>query len=288
MNPENPFQNQPNQPDQPVQSPSSPVTGFPTPASTPEPLPQTPPITSAEMPQNAQPLQPFGAQPTAAPLPNYPPAPTPTPLSQAGAPQPTTSTEYSADYLNQIAPKEQRAVNRFAIIGLSGGVLIAAVVAVVIMLNAGGPNFSAQAKSIQARISTLQKVADAEQPNLKESAISEANSSLSSALTSMNTDLTTLMKTKGLKVASGSAATITKGEKTYADALQKKLDDSYQRGTLDRTYTTQMTYELTLLRSSLVKLKNTANSKSVTAFSTSAVTNIDAILKAYNAFSATK
>lgn len=165
---------------------------------------------------------------------------------------------------------------------------MAVVAAVIIMANAGGPDFGAQAKSVQARISTLQTVADAEQPNLKENAITEANASLSSALTSMNADLTALMKAKGLKVSSSSSATISKSEKNYATTLQKKLDDSYQRGTLDRTYTTQMTYELTLLRSSVLKLKNTANSKSVTAFCNSAITNIEAILKAYGNFSATK
>lgn len=281
MNPENPFENQPNQPIQPGQYPQQPPVGPSSPVVTP---PQAPPAP----PDAPQPSQPFAPQPDTTPTPAYPRAPVP--LSQAAAPLPSgaSSHEYSADYLNQIAPKEQTAINRFAIIGLIGGVLMAAIVAIVIMLNAGGPDFSAQAKSVQMRIGTLQKVADTQQPHLKESAISEANSSLASALTSMNADLTALMKTKDLKTASGSSATSTKTEKNYADSLQKKLDDSYQRGTLDRTYTTQMTYELTLLRSKLTKLKNTANSKSVTAFCTSATTNIDAILKAYSAFSATK
>jgi hypothetical protein len=49
-----------------------------------------------------------------------------------------------------------------------------------------------------------------------------------------------------------------------------------------------MTYELTVLRSKLTRMKTAANSKSVTAYVDSAVANIDPILKAYNAFSATK
>ena len=247
---------------------------------------------AAPMPYS-QPVAQAPSQPQPVAAPASQPYPTPAPLgSQAAAPATfpsgTSQDQYSVDYLNQIAPREQKTVNRFAVFGLIGGILMAAVAAVVIMANAGGPDFSAQAKSIEARINTLQTVADAVQPNLKENAISEANSTLSSALTSMNVDLTALMKAKGLKVSTSSSATISKSEKAYADTLQKKLDDSYQRGTLDRTYTTQMTYELTLLRSSLTKLKNTANSKSVTAFSDTAVTNIDAILKAYNNFSATK
>jgi hypothetical protein len=281
MNPENPFAERPTTPTPPGQFPQQPPAGF-SPAPQPPQQPQQPFSTPAPMPQTP------GYIPTPQPQ-AQPSAPTPSPYpTPAPLPSGTQPDQYSVDYLNQIAPKEQRTVNRFAVFGLIGGVLMALVVAIVIMANAGGPDFSSQAKSIQSRITTLQTVADAEQPNLKENAISEANSALSSALTSMNADLTALMKAKGIKASSSSSATITKTEKTYAAALQKKLDDSYQRGTLDRTYTTQMTYELTLLRSQLTKLKNTANSKSVAAFCNSAVTNIDTILKAYGNFSATK
>jgi hypothetical protein len=228
--------------------------------------------------------------------PSYPPSeaplPQPIPLGAAAVqntPQPNAPNEqYSVDYLNQIAPVQRKSTNRFAVIALIGGVLLAALAAVFILANAGPPDFSAQAKGVQSRISTLQTVADGQQTHLKENAISEANSSLASALTSMDTELTALMKTKGIKVADSTKRTVTASEKLYADTLTKKLDDSYQRGTLDRTYATQMTYELTVLRSKLTRMKNAANSKSVTAYVDSAVANIDPILKAYNAFSATK
>lgn len=285
MNPENPFEQRPSEPTPPGTYPQQPAAGVPQPQpSFQPPQPQYGQQPPAVPQQPAYPQQPVQASPS------YPtPAPLGGPATQpSNLPSGTTPENYSVDYLNQIAPTQQKTVNRFAVFGLIGGVLMALIAAIVIMANAGGPDFSSQAKSVQARITTLQTVADAEQPNLKENAISEANSALSSALTSMNADLTALMKAKGLKASSSSSATISKTEKTYAANLQKKLDDSYQRGTLDRTYTTQMTYELTLLRSSLLKMKNTANSKSVNAFTASAVTNIDAILKAYGNFSATK
>lgn len=285
MNPENPFEQRPAAPTPPGQYPQQPPAGF---------SPYQQPAQSAPQPVAAQPYGPIPvAAPASTPEPQPAPYPTPAPLSSASAPTAplpsgTPPSQYSVDYLNQIAPKQQKTLNRFALFGLIGGVLMIAVVAIVIIANAGGPDFSSQAKSIQSRITTLQTVADAEQPHLNENAISEANSSLSSALTSMNTDLTTLMKSKGLKTSSKSSATISKSEKDYAAALQKKLDDSYQRGTLDRTYATQMTYELTKLRSSLQKLKNSANSKSVSAFCTTAITNIDAILKAYGNYATAK
>jgi hypothetical protein len=287
MNPENPYQPQPGATPPAGQQP--PFQGQPTSAPLP-PQPQQPAAT-APNPYYQQPQPIVTPNPLSQPpQPVVSPLPTPAPLGGAQSPLPSgaSAEQYSVDYLNQIAPKQQKTVNRFAIFGLSGAVIMAVVAVVIIMANAGGPDFSAQAKSLQARINTLQTVADSQQSHLKENVISEANSSLSSALTSTSTDLTTIMKAKGLKTSSGSSATISKTEKAYAASLQKKLDDAYQRGTLDRTYTTQMTYELTLLRSKLTRLKHTANSKSITAFCDTATTNIDAIIKTYNNFSATK
>ncbi len=263
MNPDNPYQPSPN----------------------PEAQPTTPSYGVTSSPQPAAPLQPEYS-PDGAPLPQ------PIPLGAAavqGFSQPVApNNQFSVDYLNQIAPAPVKSVNRFAIFGLVGAVLIAVAAAVIIFANSGPPDFSVQAKSIRARIATLQTVADSQQDHLKENAISEANSALSSSLTSMDTELTALMKAKGIKATSSASKTISAPEKSYAEKLAKKLDDSYQRGTLDRTYTSQMTYELTSLRSKLKSMKNTANSKSVSTYVDAAVANVDAILKAYGNFSATK
>jgi hypothetical protein len=275
MNPDNPYQPTPRpeaQPPEPLNA--APVTPqYVAPASPQPPLEASPPV----RPEYS---------PTGAPLPQ------PIPLGAAAVqntPQYAPSNDpYSVDYLNQIAPVQTKSTNRFAIFALIGTVLLAVVAAVVIFVNAGPPDFSVQAKSIQSRITTLQGVTDGQQNHLKENAISEANSSLDSALTSMNTELTALMKAKGIKGTSAKTKTVSATEKAYAEKLTKKLDDSYQRGTLDRTYAAQMTYELTSLRSKLMSMKNTANSKSVSTFVDGAVANIDAILKAYGAFSATK
>ena len=72
------------------------------------------------------------------------------------------------------------------------------------------------------------------------------------------------MKERKLKTSEKSAAA--KTEKAYSDELAKTLDDSYQRGTLDRTYTSQMTYELTVLKSKLTKLQRSTKSKELTEF----------------------
>ncbi len=164
-----------------------------------------------------------------------------------------------------------------------------AVFAVVfMMINAGGPDFSEQAKTIQVRINTLATVTAAQQNHLKENDVAQTNATLNSALTTMNTDLTTLMKERGMNVTKDANKTLTASEKAYGATLAKKLDDSYQRGTLDRTYATQITYELTLLRSKLNKLKTTSNSKSVDTFCDASIANIDITLKSLANFDATK
>ena len=208
------------------------------------------------------------------------PAPQPAPLSSVPHPGYEPRDEYSIDYLNQIAPTQQKPVNRLAVFGLIGGILAAAAIAVVLLTSSGGAPPSTQMQQTLARIGTLQTVADAQQKHLAENDINQANATLSSALSSMKTDLTAIMKTKGVKVADKKSASTTT-ETAYLTKLQKKLDDSYQRGTLDRTYTSQMTYELTLLRSKLKKLQTSGDSKSLTTFCKSAIENIDAILKAY-------
>lgn len=193
---------------------------------------------------------------------------------------------YSIDYLNQIAPKETKAVNRFAVIALIAGVLISALFGMIIISNSGGPSANEQLPPLSLRITTLKSVTAAQQKHLNENQINEANAALNSSLTTMSADLQVIMKDRKLKSSEKSASA--KAETTYSEALSKTLDDSYQRGTLDRTYTSQMTYELTVLKSKLATLKRSTRNKELTEFATSSTADIDTVLKAYSSFEATK
>lgn len=194
--------------------------------------------------------------------------------------------EYSIDYLNQIAPTEQKVVNRFAVFGLIGGGIIAAIFAVILLASSGGPSPNEQLIPISERIATLQSVTSAEQNHLTEDQISQANAALSSSLSSMSTSIQAIMKERNIKDSSGSSTA--KAEKTYGTTLTTSLDNSYQRGTLDRTYTVQMTYELTVLRSRITKLRQSTSNKELLAFCDTSLNNIDIVLKAYASFDATK
>ena len=230
--------------------------------------------------------------PQQSPQPTAQPQPTPMPGYQAQAPfTPPSgangqSPEYSIDYLNQIAPKQQRVVNRFAVFGLIGGGILTAIFALILISTSGGPSANDQLIPISERIATLQSVTTAEQTHLAEDQISQANAALSSSLSSMTTSMNTILTERKLKDNPSSSAA--RAEKTYATKLTTTLENSYQRGTLDRTYTSQMTYELTVLRARIAKLKQSTGSKELLSFCDTALNNIDIVLKAYSTFDATK
>lgn len=285
MYPQNPYQ--PGQ--TPQQPPQAPLDDRPATLSHSGPVvplyPQQSPSAPAPAPNSAQqPVQP-GTPVAPYPQPATPQA-TPAPLSSAQFPDVQPPSDFPVDYLDQIAPQQQKTVNKFAVFGLIGGIITATIVAFVLLTSTGNEPPAAQMQQALDRINTLQKVASAQQRHLTENDLSQANATLDSALGSMATDLTALMKSKGVKVSTGKSTKTAKAEVVYLAALQKKLDDAYQRGRLDRNYTSQMRYELTILDSKLTKLRISGKSKSITEFCTAASANIAAILRAYDAYDA--
>jgi len=233
-----------------------------------------------EQPSNPQtpPSQPGGW----APLPQQPQTPV-VPSAFDSQPAPTSAQALGQSYLNEISTKEPVRVHKFAMMGLIGGVLVLILVILMIMMNSGGPNLSTQAKFINGRITTLKTIVGDQQKHLEDNTVSSTNATLSSVLTTISTDFTTTMKERKITLTSSSSTT----EKTYATTLTKKFEDAYQRGTLDRTYVPQIIYELSILRSKLVALKNSSSSKSIDTFCTSAIDGLDGITETFKKFSST-
>ena len=225
-------------------------------------------------------------QPTQQPWPTQPTMPQPTSqFSQQQVPQQTdfTAPEYSIDYLNQIAPKQQRTLNRFAVFSLIGVVILSAILAIFAIVGSQGPSVNQRLSPVSLRIATLETVTKDQQKNLSENEITEANAVLNSSLTSMKADIAAIMKQR--KVSNPKSSTT---EKSHAAEIKKTLEDAYQKGTLDRTYTAQMTFELTSLKSKLNTIKRQTTSKSITEFCNTSIASIDIVLKAYGEFDATK
>ncbi|MEO8691589.1 MAG: hypothetical protein ABI397_02280, partial [Candidatus Saccharimonas sp.] len=177
-------------------------------------------------------------------------------------------------------------VNKFAVLGLIGGVVIAAIVGFILMAAPKTDSADSLILPISSRITTLEVVTSAQQKHLNEDHLNVANAALNSSFDTMSTEVQAIIKTRGLlkKQTKFQIAS----EKTYQTKLLKTLDDAYQRGTLDRTYATQMTYELTILTSQINSLKKSTSNKDVVAFCDEAVSNIEPIFNSFSSFDPSK
>ena len=167
-------------------------------------------------------------------------------------------------------------------------VIVVAIFAVILFSGGGTPDFSRQAKTVQARLATLQSISKTQQKNLKENDISSMNATLSTSLGSMDASLTQLLKTKGIKPSTSTTSEVAKAEKIYSEKLANKFNDAYLTGTLDRSYATEMVYQLTILKSQMQKLKTVSNSKSVGDFYTTNSATLDFAIKQFSEFAASK
>ena len=222
----------------------------------------------------ANPQQPLGATAMAA-----------TGADLGAASEPDTS--FPVDYLNEIAPKQQPVqINRFAVFGLIGGVLLLAFSAVMMMVNSQ-PNYTKQAQSTLARIETLQAATKEQQSRLTENELSSMNTTLTTSLGSMGTELKSSLK--DAKIKTELLGDAKKTEKAYSDKLSKTLEDAYLTGSLDRVYAREMSYQLSILKSYLQKLKTASgNRKAIADYVATNSKTLDAATKSFSNFTSTK
>ena len=196
-------------------------------------------------------------------------------------------TSFPVDYLNEIAPKQQPVqINRFAVFGLIGGVLLLAFAIIMMMVNSQ-PNYTKQAQSTLARIETLQAATKEQQSRLTENELSSMNTTLTTSLGSMGTELKSSLK--DAKIKTELVGDAKKTEKAYSDKLSKTLEDAYLTGSLDRVYAREMSYQLAILKSYLQKLKTASgNRKAIADYVATNSKTLDAATKSFSNFTSTK
>lgn len=273
------------------------------PTTTPQPINQPGPHTSADPSQNYASTYPSPSQPAAQPY--QPQAGGYTGQAYANPQQPLGATAMAAtsaedlgaasepdtsfpvDYLNEIAPKQQPVqINRFAVFGLIGGVLLLAFAIIMMMVNSQ-PNYTKQAQSTLARIETLQAATKEQQSRLTENELSSMNTTLTTSLGSMGTELKSSLK--DAKIKTELVGDAKKTEKTYSDKLSKTLEDAYLTGSLDRVYAREMSYQLSILKSYLQKLKTASgNRKAIADYVATNSKTLDAATKSFSNFTSTK
>ena len=267
---------------QPTNQPSSHTSADPSQYASAYPSPSQQPTAQPYQPQSGgyngqaytNPQQPLGATAMAA-----------TGADLGAASEPDTS--FPVDYLNEIAPKQQPVqMNRFAVFGLIGGVLLLAFAIVMMMVNSQ-PNYTKQAQSTLARIETLQAATKEQQSRLTENELSSMNTTLTTSLGSMGTELKSSLK--DAKIKTELVGDAKKTEKAYSDKLSKTLEDAYLTGALDRVYAREMSYQLSILKSYLQKLKTASgNRKAIADYVATNSKTLDAATKSFSNFTSTK
>ena len=194
--------------------------------------------------------------------------------------------EYSIDYLNAISGTQHKSMSKFAVFGLIGGVLLAAIFAVILISAPKSSSSGQLIAPISERINTLKSTTNSEQKRLKDTQLSETNAAFNSALGTLSTELDAIKKTA--KIEKSVTQKASSAEKKYVTKLSDTFNKAYQRGTLDRAYASQMIYELTALESKLNALKRSSKSAKIDTYCDSALANIKIILASYSKYDASK
>lgn len=229
--------------------------------------PQAPPLAPPPPPQTMQ------QQP-------YAPAPGPvTPLPGA-APE----GSYSVDYLNTIAPQAQpKAVSKPLVFGFIGGIIALFGFVVFVMMGGLNPSATTLSFEVQDRLITLQTVTEEQQPRLNANKLSSLNVTLNTSFTSMNAELTPMIDAKKSKPGNKPRS---EEEQVYLAKLSGTLEDAYLTGNLDRTYSSEISYELTILKSKLQKLRTSTKTKAMQEYYTKHSATLDATIEQLSEYNA--
>lgn len=193
-----------------------------------------------------------GAQPNA-----YPPQPQ-TAQQLGGA-----ATQYPVDYLNQISTNQPvKKLSPVVLFAAIGGVILLAIVTMFMLFQSASPaSSSAQLYGLQERINTLDKITAEQGKHLTQTGLASINSTTGAMLKSMNQDVASYAKDRGLNSASKEATKAKNTEKSYYEELSTKLNNAYLTGTLDRVYSSEIAYQLSMLKSKMLSVKTAVKSK---------------------------
>lgn len=177
---------------------------------------------------------------------------------------PPDQNQYPIDYLNQIAAKPQKTpmLNNKLVYVLIGAVVLLIIVAVLAISNSGGGP-KQKMETLAARLQTLQTITDKAQHNIKSGQLRSINSNITIYLTNTNRDIADPLKKNGVDVKKLDKTIV---KKENGDDLTKKLEDARLNAVYDRTYASEMTYQLETVAALLKEIYNSTSSKSLKDF----------------------
>lgn len=194
-------------------------------------------------------------------------------------------TQYSIDYLNQIAPpsKKPGLSNKLFLILAGGGLLLAIIVGVFFLSGGGSAGPIQKMQTLAARLTTLQSISDKAQKNIKNGDLRSTNSSLTIFLTNANRDIVAPLGKNGVDVKKIDKNIVSLEAGTE---LTKKLEDARLNAIYDRTYALEMGYQLDTTAVLMKDIYTNTSSKSLKDFLVATDANLLPIKKQFKEFNA--
>ena len=178
--------------------------------------------------------------------------------------------------------------------GIIGGVLLANVIAMFIMVRAAAPpDVGTQVLALQARIDTLLKVSGEQKKHIAQNDLSNINSIMQTQLKSTAADVSGYISSKKIITAKDASKdkrviAANSAETPVYTKLSQKLNNAYLMGTLDQTFSSEMAYQLTMLKSMMQRVKSSARNKAFTELYTKNIESLDVITTQFNKFQGTQ
>ena len=204
--------------------------------------------------------------------------------SQALPSQPSTPTQYSADYLDQIAPgaggpKLFSGSFTWILVGLAVVFMFAVG---IIALSSGGNN-TASAQTAYFKIENLIIISDNYRRYLKSSKLTTTNTNFKIFLSGAKTDITTPLTQNGFDVTKPDQ-TLKGQEKSVSTELASTLEDARLNAILDRVYAREMAYQAQLLLELYTKMTK-SNAPGIADTAKKTIPNLQPIQKSFADFS---
>ncbi len=197
----------------------------------------------------------------------YPNHPTQPPQQPTPQPQP----EYSIDYLDQISAPQKHIVapRPLILLGIIGVGIVAIIGFGLMIFNSSGTSDLERVAGLNLRLATLQKIADAQQPSLRDNDLRSTNAAFSLYLSNTARDMKDPLAALGITEKSISKK-LTTTENTLSTDINAEFEEAKLNVMLDRTYAREMAYQVGVLRNMMASVyKNTTNKKLKTTLETS-------------------
>lgn len=202
------------------------------------------------------------------------------------SPQPNPPVPSSVDYLNQIAPKQQKKSPLSGgprLLIIIGALLVIVVVIVAIVLNVISQSTQRPLEQLAARLTSTQTIVASAKANLKSSELRGLNSNLGLYLTNTNRDISKPLLSAGVNTEKLDKNILSEESAT---PILDRLEDARLNAVYDRTYAREMAYQLETLITLMKQIYSNSGNKDLKAFLQTTYASLEPTQKAFAEFNA--